>query len=58
MARGKHLSLEEARKTGKLERFAKEQKIEQETPDPRSRFDRLLNAMASGKKPKDAKDGN
>jgi hypothetical protein len=43
---------------GKLERFAKEHKIEQETPDPRSRFDKLLNAMASGRKPKDAKDGN
>lgn len=46
MARGKHLSLEEARKLGKLDQFAKEHP---EVAD-RARFEALLEAMASGKK--------
>lgn len=44
MSRGKHLSLEEARKSGKLDHFAKEHpsKTDQE------RFERLLDAMSRG----------
>ena len=48
MARGKHLSLEEARKAGKLKQFAKEHPAVAH----RGRFERLLDAMARGKKPK------
>jgi hypothetical protein len=48
MSRGKHLSLSEARKTGQLERFAKEHPA---TGD-RDAFDKVLKAMATGKKPK------
>ena len=44
MARGKYLSLEEARKTGKLKQFAKEHPSESEG----DRFQRLLDAMAKG----------
>ena len=44
MSRGKHLSLEEARKTGKLDQFVKEHSSEAE----RERFFRLLDAMAKG----------
>ena len=47
MSRGKHLSLHEARKSGKLERFAKEH----EAVGDREAFDRVLKAMATGKKP-------
>lgn len=43
MSRGKHLSLGEARKQGKLEQFAKEHPAEGD----RNKFDRLLKAMAS-----------
>lgn len=50
MSRGKHLSLEEARKKGLLDRFAKEHPNETDA----QRFQRLLEAMASGKKPKEA----
>lgn len=46
MSRGKHLSLEEARKRGELDRFAKEHPMECDA----DRFARLLEAMASGKK--------
>jgi hypothetical protein len=46
MSRGKHLSLEEARKSGLLKQFAKEHESEAD----QERFDRLLKAMASGKK--------
>ena len=46
MARGKYLSLEEARKSGKLDQFAKEQTIECEVPNPRERFDRFMELMA------------
>jgi hypothetical protein len=49
MAQGKYLSLEEARKLGKLDQFAREHEIEAEAANPRSRFDGLLDAMASGK---------
>ena len=41
MARGKYLSLEEARKTGKLDRFAKEHPSKAD----KARFERLLDAM-------------
>ena len=42
MSRGKYLSLEEARKSGKLDRFAKEHPLEGD----RKRFDRLLDEMS------------
>jgi hypothetical protein len=41
MSRGKYLSLEEARKSGKLEKFAKEHPSEGD----RARFKSLLDAM-------------
>ena len=44
MARGKHLSLEEARKQGLLKQFAAEHPDEGDE----EAFDRLLEAMASG----------
>jgi hypothetical protein len=44
MSLGKYLSLEEARKNGKLDRFAKEHPMEAN----RDRFLRLLNAMSQG----------
>jgi hypothetical protein len=44
MSRGKYLSLEEARNSGQLDRFAKEHPAEAE----RERFERLLDAMARG----------
>lgn len=49
MARGKHLSLEEARKQGKLKQFCKEHPA---TADWNG-FERLLDAMAKGKPPKE-----
>jgi hypothetical protein len=49
MAQGKYLSLEEARKLGKLDQFAREHEIKPEAANPPSRFDRLLDAMAGGK---------
>ena len=45
MARGKYLSLEEARNMGLLKRFAKEHPSEGDA----ELFDRLFKAMASGK---------
>jgi len=45
MARGKYLSLEEARLEKKLQQFAKEHPSEGDE----TTFDRLLQAMASGK---------
>ena len=45
MSRGKYLSLEEARKDGKLNQFAKEHPSE----GSEKAFDGLLDAMASGK---------
>jgi len=44
MSRGKYLSLEEARNSGKLDQFAKEHPSEAD----RKRFERLLEAMAKG----------
>jgi hypothetical protein len=44
MSFGKYLSLEEARKSGKLDRFAKEHPMEAD----RGRFGRLLDAMSQG----------
>ncbi len=44
MSRGKHLSLEEARNAGQLDRFCAEHPSEAE----RERFERLLAAMARG----------
>lgn len=43
MSRGKHLSLEEARNTGSLDRFAKEHPSQAD-----ERFPHLLEAMAKG----------
>ena len=47
MARGKYLSLEEARKSGKLDRFAKEHP----STGDWDRFNRLFEAMAHGEPP-------
>ena len=44
MSRGKYLSFEEARKSGALDRFAKEHPSEAD----RDRFARLLEAMSQG----------
>ncbi len=44
MLRGKHLSLEEARKEGLLDQFAMKHPNETDA----ERFDRLMKAMASG----------
>jgi hypothetical protein len=51
MSRGKYLSLEEARKKGQLDRFAKEHPSEGD----KDKFDRLFKAMAAGEKPKPRK---
>lgn len=48
MSRGRHLSLSEARKSGQLNRYAREHPS---TGDAEV-FDKLLEAMASGKKPR------
>ena len=45
MSRGKHLSLEEARKENKFKQFAREHP----TKGDKKRFDRLLDRMAKGK---------
>ena len=47
MSRGKYLSLEEAIKSKKLDRFAKEHP----STGDRKRFDALFDAIAHGKKP-------
>ncbi len=47
MARGKYLSLEEARRMKRLGRFAKETQYKQ---GDRGQFDRLLDAMSGGDK--------
>ncbi len=46
MARGKYLSLDEARKQGRIDRFCKEHPSEGDE----ELFDRLLDAMAKPKK--------
>ena len=48
MSTGKYISLEEARKTGQLERFAKEHPTKAKKKD----FDALLDNMCKSKKPK------
>ena len=45
MSRGKYLSLEEARKTGKIKQFCKEHP----STGDRDVFDALLDAMTKGK---------
>jgi hypothetical protein len=50
MARGKHLSLEEARRKGLLKQFAKENPLEGDMDC----FNRLLDAMAKGEPPDSA----
>jgi len=50
MSRGRYLSLEEARKSGQLERFAAEH---YKTGDA-AKFDALTKAMASGKPTEEA----
>jgi len=47
MSRGKHLSLEEARKQGKLDQFAKEHQSKAD-----ERFERVLKAMERGEPPR------
>ena len=49
MARGKHLTLEEARRLGQLDRFAREHPA---TGDADA-FERLAKAMAKGKPPRE-----
>lgn len=51
MSRGKYLSLEEARKEGKLKRFVKEHPSEGD----KGLFTRLLDAMVKVKKSKSSK---
>lgn len=51
MARGKYLSLEEARKQKLLDRFCKEHPSRGDRED----FDKLFEAMALNKPPKDLK---
>ncbi len=53
MARGKYLSLDEARKAGRLEQFAREHQIPLEDQHPRARvrFERLLDLVCQGTKP-------
>jgi hypothetical protein len=54
MARGKYLSLEEARKLGKLGQFAREHEPSNEERHPQgsARFWGTLDRMARGEKPK------
>ena len=54
MARGKYLSLEEARKDGTIKRFCKEHPSKGDM----DAFDRLFNAMASGKPPEEDQTSN
>ena len=51
MARGNHLSLEEARRMGRLDRFCREHPSEGD----KAQFDDALEAIASGKPPKERK---
>ena len=53
MARSKYLSLEEARKLGCLDQFAREHNIppKDQHPRARERFEGLLDAMAHGGPP-------
>ena len=58
MGRGKFLSLEEARKLGKLDQFAREHEIphDQQHPKARNRFERLLDLACRGPEPTRKKD--
>lgn len=47
MARGKYLSLEEARKSSNLDQFCKEHPSQADAP----RFEKLLDAMCHGEPP-------
>ena len=51
MARGKYLSLEEAREQGRMDAFILQNKIppEEQHPKARERFEKLLDLAASGK---------
>ena len=53
MSRGKYLSLEEARKLGKLDQFAKEHETKAD-----ERFESLLEAMCKGELPKKPSKGD
>ncbi len=53
MARSKYLSLEEARRLGKLDQFAKEHP----TKGDAKALNALLDAMATGKPPKSSGEG-
>ena len=52
MARGKYLSLEEARRSGQIDRFCKEHPAEGDM----KLWDRLFLAMAKGKPPRSSKE--
>ncbi len=54
MARGKYLSLEEARRSGKIDRFCKEHPSEGDV----KLWDRLSLAMAKGKPSKNSEEGD
>lgn len=58
MARGHYLSLEEARKLGKLDQFAREHDIppEEQHPEARGRFQRLLDLACKSAKSEGSKD--
>ena len=53
MSRGKYLSLEEARKLGRLDRFAKEHPSEAN----KKAFEGLLDAMCRGDPPRSSEEG-
>ena len=48
MSRGKHLSLEEARKAGQIDQFCKEHPIEDAHPQGHERFKMLMDAAIKG----------
>ncbi len=58
MARGKYLSLEEARKLGQLDQFAREHRIlpKEQHPRARERFERVLDLACRGTKAKGSKE--
>ena len=59
MSRGKYLSLEEARKKGELDQFAREHEPppEERHPHGRARFWDTLDRMVRGEKPKNSEEG-
>jgi len=54
MSTGKYISLEEARNSDQLERFAKEHHSEADKEE----FESLLDAMCKGEKPKKPEEGD